>query len=246
MSEWADEETRLPNDMDRRREIDSFEALLWNSTAPSAPEKLSRVKAQWAAEGKGLTGERGNPETRRLPPGQHLVRDFPVVDLGVQPHVAPADWSLKVTGAVRRPVQWDWDMLHRQPREDRLNDIHCVTFWSRFDNRWSGVPIRCLLEAVQPKPEARFVIIKGFDGYTTNLPIEILDDDAVLLATHWQSQPLTREHGAPVRLVVPGRYFWKSAKWIRSMLFSDRDIKGYWESHGNHNQGDPWQEQRYG
>lgn len=232
--------------MDRRRQMDAFEALSPSTDAPAARDKITQVKSRWAAEGRGLTGESASPTTRRLPPGQHLVRDFPVVDLGARPHVAPGDWSLKVTGAVHRPLDWTWDSLQRQPQEERVNDIHCVTFWSRFDNVWSGVPIRQLLAATGPRPEARFVIIRGFDGYTTNLPIELLDNDAVLLATHWQGKPLTREHGAPARLVVPGRYFWKSAKWIRSMLFSERDIKGYWESHGNHNQGDPWKEQRYG
>jgi DMSO/TMAO reductase YedYZ molybdopterin-dependent catalytic subunit len=235
----------LPDDADFSRQMDAFEALI-SADRPAAPAKLGRVKRQWATEGKGLTGETASPTACRLPPGQHLVRDFPVVDLGTRPHVAPQDWSLKVTGAVRRPVIWDWDTLLRQPQEERVNDIHCFTFWSRFDNLWSGVPVRHLFAAVEPRPEARFVIIRGFDGYTTNLPLEILDDDSVLLATHWQGRPLTREHGAPVRLVVPGRYFWKSAKWIRSMMFSDRDIKGYWESHGNHNAGDPWKEQRYG
>jgi DMSO/TMAO reductase YedYZ molybdopterin-dependent catalytic subunit len=236
----------VPNDMDRRRQMQAFEAMSSAPATPSASPRLLDVKSRWAAKAKGLTGEAASPATRRLPPGQHQVRDFPVVDLGTRPHVAPEDWSLKVTGAVRQPLEWTWDTLRRQPREQRVNDIHCVTFWSRFDNVWSGVPVRQLLAAARPRPEARFVIIRGFDGYTTNVPIEILDDDAVLLATEWQGKPLTREHGAPVRLVVPGRYFWKSAKWIRSMLFSDRDIKGYWESHGNHNQGDPWKEQRYG
>lgn len=236
----------MPNDMDRRRQMQAFEAMSSAPATASAPPKLLRVKARWAAEAKGLTGETASPTARRLPPGQHQVRDFPVVDLGTRPHVAPADWSLKVTGAVHHPLDWNWDTLRRQPQEERVNDIHCVTFWSRFDNIWSGVPIRHLLAAVRPRPESRFVIIRGSDGYTTNVPIEVLDDDDVLLATDWQGKPLTREHGAPVRLVVPGRYFWKSAKWIRSMLFSDRDIKGHWESHGNHNQGDPWKEQRYG
>ncbi len=240
------------DDTAKRRQMEAFEAMAGRCREPSAPatpeapSKLRAVKTRWAGEGKGLTGERASPATRRLPPGQHLVRDFPVVDLGVQPHVTPKDWSLSITGAVHHPVTWNWDTLSRQPREERVNDIHCVTFWSRFDNEWSGVPVRHLLSTVKPRIEARFVIIRGFDGYTTNLPIEVLDDDAVLLATHWQGAPLTREHGAPVRLVVPGRYFWKSAKWIRSMMFADRDLKGYWESHGNHNQGDPWLEQRYG
>jgi DMSO/TMAO reductase YedYZ molybdopterin-dependent catalytic subunit len=239
-------ETRVPDDLNRRRQMDAFEAMSPSSDGPSAPAKLTQVKQRWADEGKGLTREPATSATRRLPPGQHLVNDFPVVDLGTRPHVAPSDWSLKVGGAVQQPLHWNWDTLLRQPQEERVNDFHCVTFWSRFDNVWSGVPIRQVLATTRPRPEARFVIIRGFDGYTTNLPIEILDRDDVLLATHWQGQPLTREHGAPARLVVPGRYFWKSAKWIRSMHFSDRDMKGYWESHGNHNQGDPWREQRYG
>lgn len=236
----------MPNDMDRRRQMEAFEAMSSSTSTPSARPKFLEAKNRWATEGKGLTGEVASPTPGRLPPGQHLVRDFPVVDLGTRPHVAPEDWSLQVSGAVRHSFKWNWDTLLQHPQEERVNDIHCVTFWSRFDNVWSGVPIRHLLAAAQPLPEARFVIIRGFDGYATNLPIDALDNDDVLLATHWRGAPLTREHGAPARLVVPGRYFWKSTKWIRSMLFSDRDIRGYWESHGNHNEGDPWREQRYG
>lgn len=240
----------MSQDADQQRQMDAFEAMLPavsdSTRTPAAAAKLLDTKQRWAREGKGLTGQVATPKARRLPPGQHLVQDFPVVDLGTRPHVALKDWSLTVTGAVQQPVCWDRETLLRQPQEQRTNDIHCVTFWSRLDNHSTGVPIRQLLQAVQPKPEARFVIIRGYDGDATNLPIEILDTDAVPLATHWDGKPLSREHGAPVRLVVPGRYFWKSAKWIRSMLFSDRDIKGYWEAHGNHNQGDPWTEQRYG
>jgi DMSO/TMAO reductase YedYZ molybdopterin-dependent catalytic subunit len=224
--------------------MEAFEALSRRPT--DAPSKLARTKQRWAAEGRGLTGEAGSPATRRLPPGQHLVRDFPVVDLGTRPHIATEDWALTIGGAVHEPIRWDWDTLRRQPQETRTNDIHCVTFWSRFDNTWSGVPIRHLLAAIRPRPEARYVVARGYDGYATNLPIEILDHDDVLLATHWQGVPLTRAHGGPVRLVVPGRYFWKSAKWLRSLLFSEHATKGYWESRGNHNDGDPWTEQRYG
>jgi DMSO/TMAO reductase YedYZ molybdopterin-dependent catalytic subunit len=240
----------MPPNTTHLHQMEVFEALHQpgNLSAPEhrAGGKLARTKQRWAAEGRGLTGETTVPATRRLPPGQHQVRDFPVVDLGTRPHVATEDWTLTVSGAVHEPVRWDWDMLLRQPQETRTNDIHCVTFWSRFDNTWNGVSMRHLLAAIRLRPEAKYVIARGYDGYATNLPISIIDNDEVLLATHWQGKPLTREHGAPVRLVVPGRYFWKSTKWLRSLLFSEHEIKGYWESHGNHNDGDPWTEQRYG
>jgi DMSO/TMAO reductase YedYZ molybdopterin-dependent catalytic subunit len=207
-------------------------------------DKLIRSKEKWAQEGRLLVPA---PSTRdRLPPGQRLVKDWPVLDLGTQPNLNPKDWTLNVGGAVKRPFQWSWDDLQRETPVERTSDIHCVTAWSRYDNQWRGVSMARVIELAQPKPEAKFVILKSFDSYTTNLPLADLQQQDVLLATHWEGQTLTREHGGPVRLVVPHLYFWKSAKWIRQIWFTDRDTPGFWESRGYHMYGDPWKQQRYG
>lgn len=209
-------------------------------------EKLIASKEKWARDGRLLTGEVSSRRERRLPPGQKLVTDWPVLDLGVQPNLLPKDWSLDVSGLVRRPLKWSYAALQKQPQAHQTSDIHCVTAWSRYDNRWQGVSARQLIAQVQPEREGRFLILKSYDGYSTGLPIEHFDDEDVLLATHWEGKPLTRAHGGPVRLVVPKLYFWKSAKWIRSIRFTDRDVKGFWEARGYHDLGDPWKEQRYG
>ncbi|MFM2044937.1 MAG: hypothetical protein RLY86_3513 [Pseudomonadota bacterium] len=208
--------------------------------------KLAERKEAWAREGRLLTGRRADPATDRLPPGQERVRDWPVLDLGTRPVIPPRDWRLTVGGMVRKPLRWDWRALERQPQVSPTADIHCVTGWSRFDNRWHGVALATLLDLVQPRPEADVAIIKGFDGYTTCLTLADLRREGVLLATHWEGQPLTREHGGPVRLVVPHLYFWKSAKWLRQLWFTDREVKGTWEARGYHRRGDPWREERYG
>jgi DMSO/TMAO reductase YedYZ molybdopterin-dependent catalytic subunit len=125
-------------------------------------------------------------------------------------------------------------------------DIHCVTAWSRYDNDFVGVPALHLLDVVQPRPQARFIMLRSFDGYTTNLPLADFADDDVLLAHQWQGKPITREHGGPMRLILPKLYLWKSAKWLRHITFTDRDSPGYWEQRGYHMRGDPWKEERYG
>jgi DMSO/TMAO reductase YedYZ molybdopterin-dependent catalytic subunit len=207
-------------------------------------DKLISTKERWAREGRLLVAEPG--ERRRLPPGQHLVRDWPVLDLGNQPNLRPADWSLAVGGLVRRPLTWRWADLQRQPQAEMTSDIHCVTAWSRYDNRWQGVATATLLAAVQPLPEARFVILKSFDAYATCVPLAHFAGADVLLATGWDGKPLSREHGGPVRLVLPALYFWKSPKWLRHVWFTDKDVPGSWEARGYHRLGDPWRQQRYG
>lgn len=209
-------------------------------------QKLIDTKERWAREGRLLTGESATPRHRRLPPGQRLTQDWPVLDLGVHPNVVPQDWQLTVGGLVERPVTWRWDDLARQPKFSHVSDIHCVTAWSRYDNRWDGVSARHLLSVVRPRKEAKFVTFRSYDGYATNLPVASFDDDDVLLATHWEGEALPRAHGGPVRVVVPKLYFWKSAKWVRHIWFADKDAKGFWEARGYHNFGDPWKEQRYG
>ncbi len=208
--------------------------------------KLSRMKARWAAEGRGLTGTVARVGEDRLPPGQHLVRDWPVLDLGVQPDVPRERWSLRVFGAVAEALTLDWAGFSALPQREFLSDMHCVTTWSRYDNAWRGVATRDLMAVVRPHGAARFVILHGHDGYRTNLPLEDFAAEDALFATDWQGAPISRAHGGPVRLIVPHLYLWKSAKWVDRVEFSPVDKPGYWEERGYHRRGEPWGEERYG
>jgi len=209
-------------------------------------DKLIRSKEKTAEQGKHLTGEADSARENRLPPGQHLVEKWPVLDLGLQPEVPKELWKLGIDGAVENPVIWDWETFLAQPQQSFVSDVHCVTTWSRYDNRWDGVAARHILDLVQPLPEARHVIFHSYDGYTTNITLEAFSEENVLIAHSWEGAPLTREHGAPARAIVPSWYFWKSAKWIKRIEFSDVDKPGFWEERGYHNEADPWKEQRYG
>jgi DMSO/TMAO reductase YedYZ molybdopterin-dependent catalytic subunit len=208
-------------------------------------QKLVDTKRKWADEGRLLTGTAA-PGGARLPPGQREVKNWPVLDLGIQPPVSAKEWRLTVDGLIENPVEWDWAALARQKQTDFVSDIHCVTAWSRFDNRWRGVAARDLLDIVRPKPEARFVVQHSYDGYTTNVPLEYFAGEDVLLAHEWEGRPITREHGGPVRLIVPKLYLWKSAKWLNRIEFVAEDRAGFWEQRGYHMRGDPWTEERYG
>jgi DMSO/TMAO reductase YedYZ molybdopterin-dependent catalytic subunit len=207
--------------------------------------KLTRSKQVWAREGKFLTGKIARPDEQRLPPGQHLTRDWPVLDLGLLPQISQRDWRLDVDGAVETPLFWDFAQFMAQPQTTLTSDIHCVTTWSRYDNQWEGLSTRDLIAACRPREEARFVLLHSNDGYTTNLSLEDFAAEDAVLAHAWSGAPLTQEHGGPVRLVLPQLYFWKSAKWLKAIEFVDADRPGYWEVRGYHNRGDPWQEQRY-
>lgn len=207
--------------------------------------KLTQTKQRWAREGRFLTGRHARPETERLPPGQHLTQDWPVLDLGLTPNISRERWRLDVYGAVETPLFWDFAQFSAQPQSSFISDIHCVTTWSRYDNRWEGVSTRALLDACQPKPDARFVSLESHDGYTTNLSLDDFASDDALLAHSWQGAPIERDHGGPVRVIVPHLYFWKSAKWLQRIEFRSDDKPGYWEVRGYHNRGDPWLEQRY-
>jgi DMSO/TMAO reductase YedYZ molybdopterin-dependent catalytic subunit len=209
------------------------------------PSKLTRSKRRWAREGRFLTGRTSRPEAERLPPGQHLVRDWPVLDLGEQPAIARDAWRLVIGGAVERPMVWDWETFARQPQSANTSDIHCVTSWSRYDNGWEGVATRDLLDSVGPTPAARFVLLHGYDGYTTNLTLDDFAAPDALLAYSWEGAPLSRAHGGPVRLIVPHLYFWKSAKWLKRIEFLAEEEAGLWEVNGYHMRGDPWAEERY-
>jgi DMSO/TMAO reductase YedYZ molybdopterin-dependent catalytic subunit len=208
--------------------------------------KLTRTKRLWAEAGKFLTGRAARPEDDRLPPGQHLVRDWPVLDLGQQPNVPLSTWRLDVVGFVETTLSLDWAAFQALPQTKLRTDIHCVTTWSRYDNDWAGVLVHDLLDAAHPTKEAQHVLLHSYDGYTTNLPLMDFAAPDAILATHWQGQPLTREHGGPMRAVVPHLYFWKSAKWLSRIELIGADRAGFWERNGYHMYGDPWQEQRYG
>ena len=181
----------------------------------------------------------------RLPPGQHLTEKWPVLHAGGVPRVDLGSWRLRVTGEVEQEVELTWDELNALPRSSTTQDIHCVTRWSRFDTSFEGVHWRELAKLCRPKPTARFAIAHAEAGYTENLPLAALDEENALVVYEADGEPLTAEHGGPVRLVVPSRYFWKSAKWLKGIELTAVDRPGFWERYGYHNDADPWQEERY-
>ena len=211
-------------------------------------ERLIKTKETWAKARRG--GEEREvfdvDPSGRLPPGQHLRANWPVLDLGYHPDVAVSNWMLSITGFVAHPVTWTWDQFLAQPQSRSVSDFHCVTSWSTFDNAWEGVSFRHLMSVVKPLSLATHVLFKSYDDYTTNLPLEVCDDEDVLLVHSWNGQRLTKEHGAPVRMIVPKRYAWKGAKWVKDIIFSDRDVKGFWEVRGYSNTARPWDNDRYG
>jgi DMSO/TMAO reductase YedYZ molybdopterin-dependent catalytic subunit len=181
----------------------------------------------------------------RLPPGQYLTEKWPVLHAGGLPHVDLESWELRVWGEVEQPLTLSWDEFGALPTVEVTQDIHCVTRWSRFDASFGGVPWSVIRDRVKPRPGANFAIAHAEQGFTANVPTRFLELDGALLATHADGEPLTLEHGWPVRLIVPGKYFWKSAKWLRGVELSSVDKPGFWERYGYHNDADPFQEQRY-
>lgn len=192
----------------------------------------------------------------RLPPGQALTQKFPVLHYGLIPPFDPSTWDFRVWGEVEHNQRWTWDEFAKFPRTKLLMDIHCVTRWSKFDTLWEGVSVRTLIELglIKPKPQVRFVLQHAEYGFTANLPLEVVLADNFLLATHFNGEPLTPDHGYPVRGVIGyivGRpeletpYFWKGAKWLRGLEFLADDQPGFWEQAGYHNQGNVWKEQRF-
>jgi DMSO/TMAO reductase YedYZ molybdopterin-dependent catalytic subunit len=181
----------------------------------------------------------------RLPPGQIRTDKWPVLHYGNVPRIDLDAWDLRVFGLVERPARWTWTEFQTLPRVQVRSDIHCVTRWSRFDNLWEGVSLQELLRRVGPQGAARFALVHAEQGYITNLPLSELKHDDVLLADRHDGKPLEPEHGWPLRLVVPRRYFWKSAKWIRAIELVADDRPGFWEQNGYHNEADPWKEERY-
>ena len=205
--------------------------------------------------GRKAQEERARTENR-LPPGQALTNKFPVLHYGPTPPVDLKNWDLRVFGLVEKERVWSWDEFNQLPRTQVLMDIHCVTRWSKFDTTWDGVSLKTLIDEgfIMPKPEAKYVIQHCELGYTTNLPLDYMQHDNILIATHFNGEPLELEHGYPLRVVVGSfadrreertAYFWKGGKWLRGLEFSATDKLGFWERNGYHNDADPWIEQRF-
>jgi DMSO/TMAO reductase YedYZ molybdopterin-dependent catalytic subunit len=180
-----------------------------------------------------------------VPPGQYLTEKFPVLTVGRKPTFDLADWDLRVEGEVETPLRLSWDELQALPQTQVTVDIHCVTRWSKLDTTWLGVRVRDLLERAAPNARGTHVIARCDGGYSTNLPLEAVMADEVLVAHTYAGRPLEPDHGAPLRLLVPKRYFWKSAKFLRRLEVTSGDRMGFWELNGYHNDADPWQEQRH-
>ncbi len=179
----------------------------------------------------------------RLPPGQYLEQDFPVLSLGPTPFISQPEWYLKITGLVNNPEKFTWEEFNKLPQVEFVRDIHCVTKWSKFDTKWKGVSFDEILKNV--KPSATHLIAHSFDGYTTNVPLADLKDGQAMVALSYEGQGIAASHGGPARVVIPHLYFWKSAKWVNELEFIDHDQPGFWETRGYHNYGDPWKEERY-
>jgi DMSO/TMAO reductase YedYZ molybdopterin-dependent catalytic subunit len=204
------------------------------------------AKQKWAEKqlARGFK-PRAVAATGRLPPGQKLTTNFPVLDLGVKPEVPLHEWSLTIDGLVEKPAKLSWADFNALPQVTDTSDFHCVTSWSKYDCTWGGVAFTTLFELVQPKPEAKFVYFTGYDGYSTNVPIEHCLDDDVLVATQFAGEPVSLEHGGPARFIIPKLYAWKGAKFVKGITFLAEDRLGFWEVRGYHNIGDPFKEERY-
>lgn len=195
---------------------------------------------------RGFVGRRRVEETeRRLPPGQHLVEDFPILQIGPNPAIDLAAWRFTLREGARPLKSWDWEAFQALPRTRWQGDIHCVTKWSKFDTGWEGVSVDDLLTAAGIAAPTAFLLAEGYDDYSTNIPVADLVGGRAMVATHYDGRPIEADHGGPARLFVPHLYFWKSAKWLKSLRFTQRDEAGFWEMRGYHMYGDPWREQRY-
>lgn len=190
---------------------------------------------------RGFAGRRRDEP--KLPPGQYLERGFPVLQAGPTPPVNTAYWAFTLTTEDGAATRWDWKQFTALPAQDLTTDIHCVTQWSKLDTRWRGVSLDTLLDGIETN--AGYAMARSYGGYTTNLPLADLRDGKAWIAYSYDGKPLTPEHGYPARLLIPGKYFWKSAKWLRALKFVERDELGFWERHGYHNNADPWKEERF-
>jgi DMSO/TMAO reductase YedYZ molybdopterin-dependent catalytic subunit len=192
---------------------------------------------------RGFVGRRPTANPSRIPPGQYLTSDFPVLSAGPTPRTPLDQWSFAIKGAVKNPITWSWAEFQALPQETFTVDIHCVTKWSKLDTIWSGVSLDTLLQRAGPLGGYAMAFSDG--GYTSNVPLADLTGGKAWIASGYDNQPLQPEHGGPARLLVPHLYFWKSAKWVRGLEVLSRDEPGFWEQNGYHIYGDPWREQRY-
>jgi DMSO/TMAO reductase YedYZ molybdopterin-dependent catalytic subunit len=190
-------------------------------------------------------GRASGSTAARIPPGQHEVKDFPVLSAGPTPRVNLDRWNFSIEGLVRQKASWSWDEFQKLPVQDFVCDIHCVTKWTKLDTRWRGVSVDTLLEHVEIDPKAKFVTAFTIEGYTTNMPLEDIINGRAFVGYQYDGKALEPAHGGPARLVVPSLYLWKSAKWVTGLRFMDKDRSGFWESAGYNNHGDPWKEERY-
>lgn len=195
---------------------------------------------------RGFTGKRRvEGKSGRLPPGQYLTEDFPVLSAGPTPHTPLDQWSFTIEGLVQEPIRWSWEEFLQLPSQQWVVDISCVTKWTKLDMKWEGVSLDVLFEHVELDRKAMFLTAYCDGGYTTNLPLTDAVNGQAFVALKYDDKPLRPEHGGPARLVVPHLYFWKSAKWVRGLRLMEQDKPGFWESLGYHNRGDPWKEERY-
>ena len=200
--------------------------------------------------GKIAIAKKGNIPGRlraniRVPAGQKQVTNFPVLDMGIKPEIALNNWNLRVFGLVENELNLDWAAFQAMPQITDTSDFHCVTRWSQLDMDWQGVSAQTILALAAPLPNAQFVTLHGYDNYTTNLPLEALLDDDVLIAHSVLGKPLSRDHGGPARMIVPKRYAWKGAKWLKAIELHEFDRRGFWEVRGYHNEADPFKEERF-
>ena len=207
-------------------------------------EKYIAAKERWAAKQAGKMAPPKRSE-ERLPPGQREVTNFPVLDMGIHPEVTRADWRLTVRGHVENPVTLGWEEFMALEQFRDTSDFHCVTTWSQFDMEWEGVSFFTLAELVRPRDSATHIFFKGYDGYSVNTTRDAVMDDDTVVAHTWAGAPLTVEHGGPARVIIPKLYAWKGAKWVKEIIFLDRDILGFWEVRGYSNTADPWTEDRF-
>ena len=208
------------------------------------PDWKKLIEGKIAIAKKGSNAGKVNVNIR-VPAGQTEVKNFPVLDLGVKPDIALGNWNLRVFGLVENELNIGWDAFQAMPQMHDISDFHCVTRWSQLDMDWVGVSAKDILALAAPLTNAQFVTLHGYDNYTTNLPLEALLDDDVLVAHSVLGKPLAREHGGPARMIVPKRYAWKGAKWLKAIELHEFDRRGFWEVRGYHNEADPFLEQRF-
>ena len=213
-----------------------------NESYIKSKEKLAQL---FGRNKKSEFEEPNNKQINRLPPGQRLVNNFPILDLGIQPMFFENKYRFEVTGLVENPISLTWEEFKKLPKSEITADFHCVTKWSKFDVKWGGVMMKDLLAIVKPKSNAKFIMQYGLDSYTTNVPIEKIQADNVILASELNGDPLPKEHGAPLRMIIPDLYAWKGSKFLTKIEFIEKDKLGFWEVRGYSNKANPWKEERY-